>query len=91
MQSDCHEGAIPYRTSNFKTTNTMKFIKITKGIYGNKETGFYIQKDNSIEGECKWAIQHLYSDKLELYLSQGNDQLFHTLREAKNNLKQQTQ
>jgi len=66
----------------------MKFTKITKGIYGNKETGFYIQKDNSIEGECKWVIQNIDIDKLELYLSKGNDQLFNTLREAKNNLKQ---
>jgi hypothetical protein len=66
----------------------MKFNKITKGIYGNKETGFYIQKDNSIEGECKWVVQNIDADKLEVYLSKGNDQMFHTLREAKENLKE---
>ena len=64
----------------------MKFTKITKGIYGNKLTGFYIQKDNSLEGQCKWTIQNIDNDKLELYLSEGNDQLFCTLKEAKSNL-----
>jgi hypothetical protein len=64
----------------------MKFTKITKGIYGNKETGFYIKKDNSIEGDCKWVIQNIDDEKLELYLSEGNDQMFYTLKEAKNNL-----
>ena len=65
----------------------MKFTKITKGIYGNKETGFYIMKDNSIVGDCKWVIQNIDYEKLELYLSEGNDQMFYTLKEAKNNLK----
>ena len=64
----------------------MKLTKITKGIYGNKETGFYIEKDYSLEGECKWVIQNIDNDKLELYLSEGNDQLFKTLKEAKSNL-----
>ena len=66
----------------------MKFNKITKGIYGSKETGFYIQKDSNIEGECKWVIQNIDIDKLELYLSQGNDQLFNTLKEAKEYIKE---
>ena len=65
----------------------MKFTKITKGIYGNKETGFYIEKDNTLEGLCKWVIKNIDSEKLELYLSKGNDQIFYTLKEAKNNLK----
>ena len=64
----------------------MKFTKITKGIYGNKQTGFYIQKDYNIEGGCKWAINNIDNEKLELYLSRCNDQLFVTLKEAKNNL-----
>lgn len=65
----------------------MKFTKITRGIYGNKSTGFYIQKDNSLQGQCKWVIKNIDPKKLELYLSNGNDQLFYTLNEAKENLK----
>ena len=64
----------------------MKFTKITKGIYGNKQTGFYIEKDSFLEGNCKWVIKNIDSEKLELYLSKGNDQIFQTLNEAKNNL-----
>ncbi len=61
----------------------MKFNKITRGIYGNKKTGFYIEKDNSLEGNLKWVIKNIDIKVLEKYLSKGNDQIYNTLNEAK--------
>jgi len=65
----------------------MKFIKITKGIYGNKETGFYIERDSSLEGELKWVIQNIDFEVMESYIADGNDQIYNTLKEAKQSIK----
>jgi len=65
----------------------MKFTKITLGIYGDKDSGFYIQKDNTLEGECKWVIKNIDPDAEERYFeTTENDQLWSTLKEAKESL-----
>ena len=65
----------------------MKFTKITKGIYGKKESGFYIEIDNTLEGEMKWVVRNIDCYFEERYfLDTQNDQLFATLTEAKESL-----
>ena len=59
----------------------MKAKRIAKGYY-QFENGFVIYFDKSIEGECKWVINHEDPNKIEEFLNDENDQLFSTLKEA---------
>tara|TARA_B100000768_G_scaffold25472_1_gene23398 strand:+ start:926 stop:1126 length:201 start_codon:yes stop_codon:yes gene_type:complete len=65
----------------------LEFTKIIKGVYGNKETGFYIERDSSLEGQLKWVIQNINPEIIEVYIADGNDQIYHTLKEAKQSIK----
>ena len=73
------------RTVTNKETNKMKAKRITKGYY-QFQNGFVIYYDRSIEGQNKWVINNDDYNKIEKFISDGNDQLWATLTEAKFNL-----
>lgn len=64
----------------------MKAKRIAKGYY-QFENGFVIYYDRSIEGQNKWVINHDDYNKIDKFISEGNDQLWATLTEAKIELK----
>ena len=61
----------------------MKLVKIRKGEYQVQGTDWEIVKDLTVEGSNQWVIYHTYCSQLDEYLARGNDQLWHTLGEAK--------
>lgn len=60
----------------------MKLIKIRIGEYRVQHTEWEINYDNFVEGSNRWSIWHPLCRELDPFLEE-NDQLWHTLGEAK--------
>lgn len=65
----------------------MQFQKLQKGIYEHHtngcKTGWFIYEDDQIDGSNKWVIDNIEDYQIWNFIQEGNDQLWHTLGEAK--------
>ena len=59
-----------------------KLVKIRKGRYAVQGTDWEIVYDNWVEGSNRWVVFNQWCRELDPFLEE-NDQLWHTLGEAK--------